>query len=98
MDKFDLDLKSDGMKQLLQSQAVGDALHDIARDGATHARSIAPVSSGNYRDSIKSEQVSVPVGRESRAGAMIISELPYSAAVEGRHHVLSRTADYMNRK
>lgn len=89
-----------GMNDFVKSQAVGDAMYGVAQEAAAYAKSIAPVGTGDYRDSITAEQVTVPVTKrnEPRAGAMISTNLDYSAAVEGRDHVLSRTADYMNRK
>lgn len=100
MADMDFEINRAGMNAFVKSQAVGDAMYDVAQEAAAYAKSIAPVGTGNYRDSISAEQVTVPVTRknEPRAGAMISTNLDYSAAVEGRHHVLSRTADYMNRK
>lgn len=71
---------------------------EVAQDGVTYAKTIAPVMSGGYRDSIKAEQVMVPVGKknEMRAGAMVYTDSPYNAVVENKHHVMSRTADYMS--
>lgn len=100
MADFEFKHNSPELKKFLQSQAVGDAMLGVAEEAAAYARSIAPVGSGDYRSSITAEQVSVPVTKkqEPRAGAMISTDLPYSANVESKHHVLSRTADYMNRK
>ena len=79
---------------------MGNAMHDVAKDGLNYARSISPVVSGGYRDSLYAEQVTVPVGRKNdkRAGAMIATDIPYNATVENEHHILSRTADYMRGK
>lgn len=79
---------------------MGNAMHDVAKDGLSYARSIAPVSSGDYRDSLYTEQVTVPVGRKNdkRAGAMIATDIPYNGAVENDQHILSRTADYLKGK
>lgn len=99
MADFKLDLDSAGMRTFLQSQAIGDAMLDVAKEGVQYAQSIAPVASGAYRDSIKAEQVTVPVTKknEPRAGAMIYADVPYAVIVESNQHVLTRTADYLNR-
>lgn len=98
----DFEFKRDkgGLEAFIKSQALGDAMYDIAQDGAAYARSIAPVGSGAYRDSITAEQVTVPVTKKSepRAGAMISSDVDHAGNVEHHHKILSRTADYLNRK
>lgn len=85
------------MKAFITSQVVGDAMTGVAEVGLSHAKAIAPVESGAYRDSLYVEQVMVRAGyaNELRAGAMIATDSPYNAVVENDHHVLARTADYM---
>lgn len=88
------------MGNFLRSQAMGNAMVDVANDGKKYAASIAPVRSGDYQRSLYVEQVMVPSGKknEKRAGAMIATDIAYNGAVEQEHHVLSRTADYMRGK
>ena len=89
-----------GMEAFIRSQVLGNAMYDVAQEGLKYAQSIAPVKTGQYQRSLSAEQVTVPVTKKSepRAGAMISTDSPYGANVENQYKVLSRTADYLNRK
>lgn len=78
---------------ILGSAEVGDTATSAAEAGADHARSIAPVDTGEYRSRFRVEQ-----GPE---GPRIVNDDPGAAAIEygsddtPAHHVLSQTADWI---
>lgn len=93
----DYKINKKGMEAFIKSQVVGNAVKSQADRALQYARSIAPVRSGRYRDSLHTEQVGVSAGRKSekRAGALLSTDSPYGAVVENKHKILSRTADHM---
>lgn len=86
------------VRDLLDIATSGDmseAMEDAGESAAEYARSVAPVVTGEYRDSFRVEQ--------SKGEAHLINDADYAAAVEwgkgsehaSAHHVLSQTADYI---
>ena len=87
-----------GRQQMLQSAAMEALMMEAAAEGAVFAASIAPVRTGAYRNSFVVEGDVVQVGGKNRAGARLVNTSPYAWAVErgrGAHHVLSRTAAFL---
>ena len=81
-------LSSPGMKSLLNDAAVRDLLTDRAQRVLAAARANAPVSSGEYRNSLKIVQDST-----DRAAVRVITSAPHGAIVESRTGNLSRALD-----
>ncbi|CAM5331824.1 HK97-gp10 family putative phage morphogenesis protein [Streptomyces aurantiogriseus] len=81
------------IKALTRHETVQQAVQDTAERGRDFARSIAPVDTGRYRDSIEV--------REDGDGAEIVSDVDYAAHLEygTRHmegqHIFGRTLDSM---
>jgi hypothetical protein len=70
------------------------ALVATAHVGKRYAESIAPVETGEYRDSFG---VTEETGRAETAGAMLYNDSEHAAAVEfDHHHTLAQTADHLN--
>lgn len=87
-----------GRDKMLQSQPVEEACMFAAETAAVFATSISPVRTGRYRGSFEVEGAAVTVGSKTRAGARLVNRAPYAWAVErgrGAHHVLSRTAAFV---
>ncbi|MFJ8508630.1 HK97 gp10 family phage protein [Streptomyces avermitilis] len=88
---MDIQLDEAAIRALTRHQAVHKAVVDTAEQGAEFARSIAPVDTGRYRDSIKV--------REDDDGAEIVSDVDYADDLEygNRHmpgqHIFGRTLD-----
>ena len=88
-------LLHDGMAELLNDPGVVDKVMEEARKVRDHARTIAPVASGAYRDSIEVTESSTKLKRDRkpRFAANIGSDLPYAVAVEAHHGTLVRALD-----
>ncbi|MFE9865871.1 HK97 gp10 family phage protein [Streptomyces sp. NPDC005506] len=90
---MDVQLDEAAIRALTQDLTVRKAVFDTAEQGRDFARSIAPVRTGRYRDSI--EVV------EDDDGADIVSDVDYAADLEygNRHtegqHIFGRTLDSM---
>lgn len=75
-----------GMRELLNDEGVRrDALHPVAEQVASAARSAAPVESGAYRDSL-----TVWDDTTDRAAVRVGSRLSYAALIEARTGNLAR--------
>lgn len=86
-----------GINQLLNSGMVQNAALRAAQTVQRNAETIAPRDSGQYAGSFRSRAMKVPTltgrgGKEIRAGAAVENTAGYAAAVEARHHVLTRAA------
>lgn len=83
-------------RALVRSDALQGQLEDVARGAKAHAESIAPVKSGDYRDSFRVE-------RTKGGGVWLINDDPAAVAIEfgsedtEAHYVLSRTVDWIER-
>lgn len=87
-----------GRDRMLRSEPVEEACMFAAETAAVFATSIAPVRTGQYRNSFEVEGAAVMVGSKTRAGARLVNRASYAWAVErgrGAHHVLSRTAAFV---
>jgi hypothetical protein len=93
-----------GMRELMQSDLIGDMMYGIAQQGMSHAQSISPYSNspskaGHYRDSFSVHRTEVEVlnkqGASMRAGAVIVNEAPHVYIVEHNDRVLRRTVNYI---
>ncbi|MEV5429108.1 HK97-gp10 family putative phage morphogenesis protein [Streptomyces sp. NPDC052701] len=88
-----IQLDEQAIKALADHPAVQKAVQDTAERGRDFARSIAPVDTGRYRDSIEV--------RKDGDGAEIVSDVDYAAHVEygTRHmegqHIFGRTLDHL---
>lgn len=86
------------LKALAGLGPVHDAMDEAAERGAQHARSIAPVDSGDYRS-----KFGVKHSRRGQgpAVALIVNDDPGAMAIEHGtsdtppHNVLSKTADWL---
>lgn len=83
-----------GLAKLAKSPQMQKAMTGIATAGTAGARSIAPVVSGDYRDSLRVVPTTVRGGwrRGERAAVRIEATVPYASAVERRNKVLSKIA------
>ncbi|MFE6627351.1 HK97-gp10 family putative phage morphogenesis protein [Streptomyces rochei] len=88
-----IQLDQSAVKALARHEAVQAAVQDAAGRGRDFARSIAPVDTGRYRDSIEV--------RKDGEEAEIVSDVDYAIYVEygTRHtegqHIFGRTLDSM---
>ncbi|KAA0941846.1 MULTISPECIES: HK97 gp10 family phage protein [Streptomyces] len=88
---MDIQLDEAAIRALTGHRAVHKAVVDTAEQGRDFARSIAPVDTGRYRDSIEV--------RKDGDEAEIVSELDYAPHIEHgtRHmpgqHIFGRTLD-----
>ena len=78
-------LSSAGMKALLNGGGVRSAVRREAEQVAQRARSIAPVQSGDYRDSIH-----VVDDTTDRAVARVVASDWKASVIEARSRVLGR--------
>jgi HK97 gp10 family phage protein len=91
----DIQLDQSAVGALARHEAVQAAVQDAAEQGRVFARSIAPVDTGRYRDSIEV--------RKDGDEAEIVSTVGYAAYLEygTRHregqHIFGRTLDSMTR-
>lgn len=81
-------LLSRGMRDLLASPEVREALTQKAEAVADTARASAPVASGAYRDSIRVEQDTT-----DRAAVRVIADVPHALIVEANTGTLARALD-----
>lgn len=86
-----------GMERLLRSRPVQAATVRSAETIAGTARSIAPRDTGEYAGSFRTRPVQIPTltrggGKTIRAGAAVENTAPHALVVEGRNHVLARSA------
>lgn len=87
-----------GRDRMLRSEPVEEACMFAAETAAVFAASISPVLTGEYLNSFEVEAAPVEVDGKTRAGARLVNRAPYAWAVErgrGAHHVLSRTAAFV---
>lgn len=82
-------LNSAGMRELLTSAGLAAELHARAERIAAAARAVAPVASGEYRDSIHVEDEVHGDRVVSRAYA----DAPHAMVVEAAHGTLGRSLD-----
>lgn len=83
-----------GLSSLARSPGMQKAMTGLAQAGAAGVRAIAPVVSGEYRDSLQVTPTTARAGwrNEPRSAARIEATVPYAAAVERKHKVLSKIA------
>lgn len=89
MARLRVQLDHHGMRKLLTSAGVQRNLDEHAERAAGYARSIAPVASGAYRDSIHAE----PAPTEKRARSRVVADDWKSHILEARDRVLGRSLD-----
>lgn len=82
-------LISSGMADLLHDPGVTAELVRRAERVAAQARSVAPVVSGAYRDSIRVETVE----HQSRVVARVVADVPYAMVVESSTGTLAKSLD-----
>ena len=76
-----------GVREILRSEAMGKVVEDAADIIAERARSIAPVRTGDYRESIT---VSSDV-HESRVASHVGPHVAYGLIIETKTHVMRRS-------
>lgn len=82
---------------LMSSSGVHDAMSEAAEMALDHAQGIAPVDTGEYRDSFRVEQSS----GSDRAEARLVNDDEGAGGIEwGKggsdgHHTLAQTADWL---
>lgn len=74
---------SRALQKLLVSNAMYKALEPVAEAIADNARSIAPIDSGQYRDSITTEHALT-----DRAVIRVVADVDYGLAIEARDGTL----------
>jgi hypothetical protein len=85
-------LNGRGMRRLLRSEAVRVMLRSRAERVAVEAKSIAPVRTGAYRDSIHVEDATT-----DRAVARVVADVPYAVVLEARTRTLGASLDAARR-
>lgn len=76
-----------GLRSILRSDRMREALVPIAGRVAGRARGFAPVASGRYRDSIRV----VPDLHKTRWVVHVGAHVPYALDVEARHATLRKS-------
>lgn len=85
-----------GFAQLVNGPGVSVYIKELAEVGAQYAYSIAPEGkTGNYRDSIESSTGHEYLFSALRPVGYVSDNVDYGAVVEIHHHVLARTADFL---
>jgi hypothetical protein len=87
----DIQLDEAAIKALTRHQTVREAVVDTAERGRDFARSIAPVETGRYRDSI--EVVEDDEGAEIVAHVDYADDLEYGTRHMEGQHIFGRTLD-----
>jgi hypothetical protein len=88
-----IDLDETALRAIERDETVLRAVRDTAESGRDFARSIAPVRTGRYRDSIEV--------REDDDGTEIVSGVDYAEYVERGnrhaegHYIFGRTLDFL---
>jgi hypothetical protein len=80
---------SRGIGDLLHSAPVEKHLLDRAERVATRAKSLAPIDTGAYRDSIRASSEDHP----ERVVAHVSASVPYAFVIEAKLRVLGRAID-----
>lgn len=83
MAKPKVKLNGRGVRRVLISDDMYDALEPIAQRMAATARSVAPVDSGTYQDSITVER-----DLTDRAVYRVVAQTNYALKVEAKHGTL----------
>lgn len=93
-DKVLIDFRPNSLIELTRSPDAQEAVDQAAESAADHLRGIAPVHTGNYRDSVRVDRLP---GWDGRAGAIVIADVDYAWAVEfvNGEHPLAATADWL---
>lgn len=78
---------SAGWRKVLRSQGAQGATNAAAEQRAAVARSIAPVRTGHYRESIEVK----PAPTQTAAESHVVAEASYSIYVEAQDNVLGRS-------
>lgn len=78
-----------GVRELLKSRQMKNDMQRRAEQVADHARTLAPVVSGEYRRSIEATTELGPTRHVGRA----IATVPYAQKVEADRRVLGRAID-----
>lgn len=89
MSRVKVKLDRRGMRELLRSAGVQRELDRRAERVAETARSLAPVESGDYRDSIHAE----PDPTSERARAKVVADDYKAHILEAKHRTLGRALD-----
>lgn len=76
-----------GVRELLRSQPIAEIVEAAAEKIADRARTLAPVRSGDYRDSIRV----VSDVHASRVASHVGPHVSYGLVVEARSHVMRRS-------
>ena len=79
--------------ELATSEGVTNLVRSVAEDGASIARSTAPVNEGDYRDGI-----SVKMKKQKRSVALIVSTDWKTFLIESKTGNLSRALRALSRK
>lgn len=80
--KVSFEIKMDNRKQILQltDEAINNALEIVGNKAADYAAGLAPVKTGNLKNSITSEV------NESEKAVYIGTNVDYAASIEFGHH------------
>jgi hypothetical protein len=78
-----------GVQDIMRSEGIGDDLRERADRVVAQARTLAPIDTGAYRNSIKPFVEMHP----TRQVAHILSGIFYADIVEAKHRVLGRAID-----
>lgn len=86
-----------GTADLMRDSGVTDYLEStIGAEAQSYAESIAPVATGEYAGAFRTERAeSYAETRNLRGVVQLCNDAAHAAVVEARHHVLSRTRDYI---
>lgn len=91
-----------GVRALLLSPGMTALAVAVAAEGKAHAEKLSSSfkESGTYARSFRVQPVTIPkMGRmDTRAGAILVNDAPYSASLEfrpGAHKVLAQTRDHL---
>lgn len=90
---YDYRRDSRGLRDVLGSREMQDAMVEVAEAGRVFAASIAPVDTGRYRDSFRVDRIKV----RDRTGAAVVNDAPHAPLVESRLGVLSRLGDMLEK-
>ena len=85
----------DGVRRFAESPALQEAALDAAEAGATFARSIAPVDTGEYAASFEVVPAVVDSPQGPRHGAVLVNTAAHAIYVDGvdGYRVMARTLD-----
>lgn len=88
-----------GTNRLMNSAGVQRMLKSAAAKGMEYAIGIAPVDTGEYKESFRVTAAAHSGVRKDRAQAFLVNTSPHAGHVEWQDgaHVLARAADFIER-